>query len=374
MDKEEDKMGLKRNTKPVETLFDSDDDEPIGTLLKLKGKRNSKKSKLAADGGKKVKRVEKMAAEDEEFGGMDDTLANFRKKLRGPKKDGVSAVAVGKGLSSDVVEPLSESVDDSAKNWELDPNLICEAQKRGLERAEGGFLGDATVLEGSKVKKMKNNRSKVNSSAKIPGNTKSDGGFDYHRAGNDASQHEKDGAPESEVEALEDSLSAFFQKVQSGMNLKSRNASRMKQGKETQVSDDGSNPNSGATSEASVRKTHPASVYQSVDDHLPEVSDCALGKSANSSLRACSGKIAGAEDSRTVSEATGGQPCSTNELLDSADIPDRSNEVFHCVEAKDLGPSTSSFEGIAKINDDAKLSSRLETGTGLECSGQEQFN
>ncbi|KAI3464875.1 hypothetical protein Pfo_021538 [Paulownia fortunei] len=443
MGEEENKMGLKRKSKPMETSVDSEDDEPIGTLLKLKGKRNSKKSKLAADGGgNKVKGVEKMAVEEEELGGMDDTLANFRKKLRGPKRDGGSAIAAGKELSSNVVEPSCQSLNESAKDWEMDPNLICEAQKRCLGSAEGGSSGDATVMEGLKVKaKMKNKRSKVNSDTKIFGNSDLDDGFNYNISGNDALQHEKEGASESEGEALEDSLSAFFQKVQSGMTWKSRSSSRLKQGKETQVSDDGSKPDSGAGSEAPVGKSESASklvkkflvhdgnwhaapgqssikstlVCCSVD-RLPEVLNCTLGnptdskqglssstpnsnqiwrstdsmddssrkvtsenssfttmvQSSPSSLRACSVKITGVEDGNINSEAIGNLPGSANEPPDSKNILDRNNEVFPCMEAKDLG--TSSCEGIAKISDDVKLDSRLDTELGLKYSGQVQLH
>lgn len=429
-------MGLKRKSKPVEASVDSDDDEPLGTLLKLKGKRNSKKSKLVADGGgNKVKGVEKTVAEDEELGGMDDTLANFRKKLRGPKKDGGSAIAAGKDSSSNVVEPLCQSLNESVKNWGLDSNLISEAHKRCPGSTEGGSSGDATVMEGLKVQdKMKNKRSKVNSDAKIIGNSESDDGSDYNKSGSDALQHGKEVASESVGEALEDSLSAFFLKVQPGMIWKSRSSSRLKQGKKSQVSDDGSKPGSGVGSEAVVGKSLSASksvkkflmpddnclaasgqgsvkptlISQSVDDCLPEVLNCTLGnparseqglscsapdsnqiwrstdyvddssrkvipensafitmvQSAASSLRACSVKIARVEDGKIKYEAIEDQPGSADEPSDPNNILDRNNDLFHCSEAKDLGLSTSLCEGTAKISDDVKLDSGINTDLG----------
>ncbi|KAL0325831.1 UNVERIFIED_CONTAM: Lysine-specific histone demethylase 13 [Sesamum radiatum] len=438
MDKEENKMGLKRKSKPLGTLVDSDDDEPIGTLLKLKGKRNSKKSKLVADaGGNKVKGVEKMDVEDKELGGMDDTLASFRKKLRGPKKDGGSTVAAMKDLNSNAVEP-SCRLDESAKYKELDSNLMPEGQKRGLGGTQSGSSGDATVIEGLKVKaKMKNKRSKVNSDTKIIGNSKMDDGLDYSKSGNDALQHEKESASESEAEVLEDSLSAFFQKVHSGMISKSRSSSRVKQGKETQASDDASRPDSDDALEACVGKSQSAAdlvkeapdqgpikstlICPSLDDHLPEVLNCTPGtlidsklglssspldsshiqrpteymddssfklisensasislvRSSSSSLRACSGKTAGVEDGKIdslASQAIGDQPGSTNEPPGSNNIPDKTNEVPHCMEAKDLGLSTSLCEGIARSTDDVKLDCGLHADLVPKYSGEVQLH
>lgn len=305
---EENKMGLKRKSEPVEKSVDSDDDEPIRTLLKLKGKRNSKRSKLDSDGGRnKVKGVKKMAAEDEDFGGMDDTLANFRKKLRAPKKDGGC-----KDLSSKEVEPMCKSLNESVNGRESDPNLITEAQGTCLGSTEGGSLGDTTVMEGLQVKtKMKSEKSKVNSETKITGNSESDDGFYHNKSRNDASEQEKEVASRSEGEALEDSLSVFFQKVQSGLISKSRCSSKFKQGKETPVSDDGSKPNSCAGSEVLIGKSlsvsklvkelampdanchaasdqgsvKPTSISQNADNHLPEALDDSLGKPADSQQR-----------------------------------------------------------------------------------------
>ncbi|KAK4390757.1 Lysine-specific histone demethylase 13 [Sesamum angolense] len=402
------------------------------------GKRNSKKSKLVADaGGNKVKGVEKMDVEDKELGGMDDTLASFRKKLRGSKKDGGSTVAAMKDLNSNAVEP-SCRLDESAKYKELDSNLMPEGQKRGLGGTQSGSSGDATVIEGLKVKaKMKNKRSKVNSDTKIIGNSKMDDGLDYSKSGNDALQHEKESASESEAEVLEDSLSAFFQKVHSGMISKSRSSSRVKQGKETQASDDASIPDSGDALEACVGKSQSASdlvkeapdqgpikstlICPSLDDHLPEVLNCtprtlidsklglssspldsshiqrpteymddssfklisensasiSLVRSSSSSLRACSGKTAGVEDGKIVSlasQAIGDQPGSTNEPPGSNNIPDRNNEVPHCMEAKDLGLSTSLCEGIARSTDDVKLDCGLHADLVPKYSGEVQLH
>ncbi|KAL5985882.1 hypothetical protein ACLOJK_027872 [Asimina triloba] len=65
-----------------------DDDEPIGLLFKFK--KGRKRNQSSAGGGKAEGRVEKSEAGDLDLGGMDDTLASFRKKLKGPRIAGDS--------------------------------------------------------------------------------------------------------------------------------------------------------------------------------------------------------------------------------------------------------------------------------------------
>lgn len=387
---EENEMGLKRKSKPVEKPVDSDDDEPIRTLLKLKGKRNSKRSKLDAQGGtNKVKEVKKMAAEDQDFGGMDDTLASFRKKLRGPKRNG----GIVKGLSSKEVEPMCKSLNESVNGWESDSNLITEAQGTCFGSTEGGTSG------GLKVKtKMKSEKSIVNSETRIYGNTESKDVSHHTESGNAAFQHEK------EAEALEDSLSVFFQKVQSGTISKSRCSSTFKQGKETQILDDGSKPNSCASLEALIGKSlsfsksgkelampddnchaasvKPTSISQNADDHLPEALDDTLEKPAVSvegisfiihdsnqicrstdhaddsfisensalmttSLRTCSVKTAKLENGKIECETIDDQP----------EFADEEVNITLC-------------ENTAKITDDVKFTSELDTDLFPSDSGQ----
>ncbi|KAL7117437.1 hypothetical protein ACP275_03G071500 [Erythranthe tilingii] len=392
MDEEKKKMGLKRKSKPVEISVDSDDDELIGTLLKMKSKRNSKKSKLVADrGGNKVK-----GAEDEELGGMDDTLAIFRKKLRGPKKDGGSAIEAAKESSTSIMQP---SHNESVKDQELDPNLI----------SVGGSSGKSTVMEGLKAKgKMKNKRSRVDIDIKMIGNS-----VDGSRSGNNELQRIKEGNAESEGEAFEDSLSAFYQKVQSGMIWKSHGSSRLKQGKETQVSDDGLKPNSGADSEGPDGKSPPASKLikkllvtddnrdvvpagqdsikstsncRSVDDSLPEGGNRTVGNPTDSDQGISSGipdmnqiwrsnedlgdssREVGVEDGKINSEAIGDEPSPTNDIIDI------NNEVLHSVEAKDSVVSTSLCEGIAKNSADVKIDSGLDTSLDSKSCSQVQLH
>lgn len=428
MDEDENKMGLKRKSKHIGSAVDSGDDEPIGTLLKLKGKRNSKRSKVAADGGgKKVKGIENIATDDDEIGGMNDTLAIFRKKLKGPKKDGGSAVAAVKALSSNVSEPLCQSLDEPVKGCESDLNLIYEAKRRCLGSNEGESSGDATIVESTKGKtKVKNKRSKVNSDAKIIENSGSNG-LCCNASGNNASQHGKEVASVSRGEALEDSLSVFFQKVQSGMIAKSRNSSRLKPEKEALVSDDGTY--SSADSEALVEKPlstsklvlkslilddncgslKAASIDKSVDDCLlPEDLNCTLGNPADPMQELFSCK----PDSNDIRRSTDYKEDSSTKVIleksafltsvqnsasslrtelgdgkikcesiedllvlgnappDSNNFLNRKNDVLCCVEAKDLGTA----EGMSKTNGDVKLDSLLDNDLFPSYSGQVQLH
>ncbi|KAK4481442.1 hypothetical protein RD792_012334 [Penstemon davidsonii] len=400
MDKEEGKMNLKRKSEPMDMLFDCEDDEPIGTLLKLKGKRKSKKIKVVEDGDlNKVKGVETVAVEDDELGGMDDTLESFRKKLRGPKKDGGSAVVKGEDLSSYVVEPSRESLTESAKDGELDPNLMPGVQKDGLGSIEGGSPGYATI-EGLHLKaKMKNKRSKSSLDASISGRkSEFDGGLGHHESENYQLQHEKEIASELREETFEDSLSSFLQKVQSGLIQKSHSSSKLKQGKETQVSEQGSIPDSAVSSEApavkpcSVSKlvsksmvlddsvhTDPGQpsistlICQKIDDRSvctdseqgfnstslrtnkirgsndsmddsssKEISGNLVSESlvrkSPSSLRACSNKIDGVQDEEIYSGDPGDQQGFTNVDPGYSNILDRSYGVSRCMGTKESRP------------------------------------
>ncbi|CAI0435842.1 unnamed protein product [Linum tenue] len=91
MGSEEKKSGAKKRLKAVEFVVDSDDDEPIGSLLKTRRPKNPRKGKAVSG---RVSKVGKVVSVDDDSGGMDDTLASFRKKLKGPKKDVGSAAGV----------------------------------------------------------------------------------------------------------------------------------------------------------------------------------------------------------------------------------------------------------------------------------------
>ncbi|CAA0821969.1 Lysine-specific histone demethylase 1 homolog 3 [Striga hermonthica] len=401
---EEKKMGLKRKSKLAEMLVDSDDDEPIGTLLKKKGRKNSKKTKLIADVENQAKGIEQMTPVNDELGGMDDTLAIFRKKLRGPKKNVRSAMAAWNESSSNVVESSGLPLDESVKDSDLDQNGFNILQKRCQDGTEDASSEVATVMEALKLKaKKKNKRVKVNSDTMIAGN--SDLGKDVHpnKSGDDALRCEKECTSESDRVVAEDSLSAFFQKMQTG---KSHGSSKLKKGKKTRELNDGPKLNSHAGSESSVWKAKSDSKFfkKSVvpDGRYSEALNCTPGNASDlnkgipvtgsskennseesnsitvrgsspSSLRQCPVKIIGVEDGRINADDVGDQPASgsTNETL----VP---NNIFYvndgadpCMEAKIL--ETSVGESIENTCDDVKLDSCLDIDVDLIHSTQMQI-
>ncbi|KAL5557928.1 hypothetical protein UlMin_034139 [Ulmus minor] len=135
MDGDEKRSGSSKRSKNSEVGVDSDDDEPIGIFLKLKRPRNPKKGLEV--GGIRAKKVE-----NEDVGGMEDTLASFRKKLKGPKKDSGSGTVKGKRSSLVVVDSSDPSSNGPAEDGGSDA--------KSLPRAAGNvaFL----VNDGSDVK------------------------------------------------------------------------------------------------------------------------------------------------------------------------------------------------------------------------------
>ncbi|KAL3514734.1 hypothetical protein ACH5RR_027451 [Cinchona calisaya] len=230
---EKNKVGLKKRVKRIEIGLDSGDDEPIGSFLKLKSKRNTKKNKVVSDGGDNGRGVDKLLVEDEDLVGMDDTLASFRKKLRAPKKDGGLAFGVGSGLGTNVAEPLSQSPTELSLG-----DLVAKVAEKVKvdDDDDDGYTVDKGLVVGAR---KKDRISKVALASKEVGNNISD----CQRFGDCSSHNEKDGAlglgegsSNCLDEGLEDSLSAFFQKAQSGLIRKSDSSLRLKSGNETQDS------------------------------------------------------------------------------------------------------------------------------------------
>ncbi|KAA8528713.1 hypothetical protein F0562_036068 [Nyssa sinensis] len=238
MDGEGKKSGSKKRLKPIEVGFDSDDDEPIGSLFKLKSKRNPKKVKVGLDGngdkGKVVEvKAEKLVIEDVDSGGMGDTLASFRKKLKGPRKDSGSGPTTGRSSGMDVAEPsgqcLSGPLNDGGLAVELISKIvetgqvICDDRCRRTMDKELGNMGKGKIKRPKIALNMK----------KTGGNTEFDDALDNQKFGDSSIQKNKEcvlgSGDHSLDENLEDSLSAFFRKVQPGLIRKSRSSSRSKQ-------------------------------------------------------------------------------------------------------------------------------------------------
>ncbi|XP_020235794.1 lysine-specific histone demethylase 1 homolog 3 isoform X2 [Cajanus cajan] len=95
MEGEDIRSGMKKKRSKKEIGFDSGDDEPIGSIFKVK--RSRKKASCSSDAvrGK------------EDLEGMDDndTLASFRKRLKGPKRDQGSGATRG---ASPAALPVSD--------------------------------------------------------------------------------------------------------------------------------------------------------------------------------------------------------------------------------------------------------------------------
>ncbi|KAL2892822.1 Lysine-specific histone demethylase 1-like protein 3 [Bienertia sinuspersici] len=275
MEGEDKKFGLKKRSKRVEINVDSDDDEPIGSLFKLKSKRSSKKVKSGSDdqNGIEVVRVKEEICEVvvEASGGMEDTLASFRKKLKGPKKDSGNGSLLrrdsvlklselsdgclnGLQMDEDVATKLVQDVEDEAADVTLDSNIsqksnrkrsdkikrskfaLAEKSPRVLVEEDDGEMLDGISSE-SQIKRQedflspeiihKGIRSK---SSSVPKSHKAYGEIDINEVPDacalDDHVEGKEGASTSpSYDTLTDSLSSFLRKAQSGVRKKSRAAS-----------------------------------------------------------------------------------------------------------------------------------------------------
>lgn len=84
MDGKGKRCGSKKESKVFDFEDDADDDEPIGSLLKVMKHKTATKSKVETETtGKQMKKLTHVRKDSED---MDDTLASFRKRLKGHKK------------------------------------------------------------------------------------------------------------------------------------------------------------------------------------------------------------------------------------------------------------------------------------------------
>ncbi|CAN4122940.1 unnamed protein product [Withania somnifera] len=205
------KLGLEGGAKKrVEMIFDSGDDEPIGSLLKLKGIKRSKKGKVDLGSSKVV--VNKTVVKDEDLVGLDDTLASFRKTLKGPKTES------GSVSSSKSSKLKVKSQDGSAK-------VAGKIVEKGSSDVE--CLSEGIIVEGcEKGNKRKSKRPKVALKLK-----KSEISRDI------SLQHDKESgksSPNCMGGTLEDPLSAFLKKGRSGFIKKSHSSLQLKRGKKSE--------------------------------------------------------------------------------------------------------------------------------------------
>ncbi|KAM7274052.1 hypothetical protein ACFE04_028716 [Oxalis oulophora] len=86
-----DEKKSKKRSKMVQVVFHSDDDEPIGALFKMKRPKIPKKVVVKNEKGQSSE-AKGEKSNDDLGGGMDDTLAIFRKKLKAPRKNAGSGI------------------------------------------------------------------------------------------------------------------------------------------------------------------------------------------------------------------------------------------------------------------------------------------
>ncbi|XP_041021683.1 uncharacterized protein LOC121262995 [Juglans microcarpa x Juglans regia] len=251
MDGEDKKCGSKKRLKPAEIGFEADEDEPIGSLLKLKRPRNAKKVKSGLEsGGDGLRKFEvrevKLEVEAENLGEMDDTLASFRKKLRGPKKDSGSGIVRGRSSSLNVVDSSDRSLNGPTNNGGLDEKLISKVV--GEVHVMGDDGSDMTMDVGVANKcKGKVKKPKINSVPKTAGYVAFTTDLESLGSGCSSWREQEsnlwpgEGPDQFVDEPLEDSISAFVRKAQSGTR-KYRASSSSKQKTEDETLEDGFSP------------------------------------------------------------------------------------------------------------------------------------
>ncbi|EOA15891.1 hypothetical protein CARUB_v10003981mg [Capsella rubella] len=138
------KPASKRGSKIFQFDDDADDDEPIGSLLEVMKHKSSKKNKVETESTGKRRHIQslekKLSALDKDSEDMDDTLASFRKRLKGNKK------CVGFGTpgtrNHEGVPPT-----DTVINCKLNP-----IEEGNTNEVQNVLLGDG--LSNKSVKKM----------------------------------------------------------------------------------------------------------------------------------------------------------------------------------------------------------------------------
>ncbi|KAF4348868.1 hypothetical protein G4B88_027481 [Cannabis sativa] len=159
MDGEEKRFIWNKMSKQIKIGHDSDDDEPIGSFLKLKKHGIPKKVKQGIE--RTVERLKNVEVEDEDLWGMDDTLESFRKKLKGSKKSIASAALGGRSSASVVVESLDLSSTGITEEGCLDVKLVLKAAETNAESEIAMEMGMVENKPKGKVKKPKNKSAAV---------------------------------------------------------------------------------------------------------------------------------------------------------------------------------------------------------------------
>ncbi|XP_061350780.1 lysine-specific histone demethylase 1 homolog 3-like isoform X2 [Gastrolobium bilobum] len=228
MDGEDMTSVTKKRSTEEETCFVSDDNEPIGSVFKLRKPRGAKKKVslasegIGGDGGKNADSVGKnLTAAQVDLGGMDDTLASFRKRLKGPKRDQGPGAIRGRIPALNVVgESSDRSLNISCEDGHLDEksSLSKNNVSEGRDVVDSGF-DLATEMKITGICQAKVEGPNMDLALKgIEGHAVSHDDM-VARGTRNTPKYEKlllnDDLEHSPGEPMENSLSAMFQKQQS---------------------------------------------------------------------------------------------------------------------------------------------------------------
>lgn len=217
----EERSSSARKKEKLEVHFDSDDNEPIGSLLKLKKSRKSKRVKLGLDDlgeeGRKRGASEEKPLLVEDLGGMDDTLASFKRKLKGPKRERRSSVL--SSVSSDAVELLEHSAKENMDDRIADSISMELVVEKGQEAG-----GDGSHKRAGKESKGRAKRPKFDPTVKLVEDQNKSYGDDSkdleprHDSLEEDNHQDVPGKGPGDLAdgLLEDSISSFFRGAQSG--------------------------------------------------------------------------------------------------------------------------------------------------------------
>uniref|UniRef100_A0A1J3CA63 Lysine-specific histone demethylase 1-like protein 3 n=1 Tax=Noccaea caerulescens TaxID=107243 RepID=A0A1J3CA63_NOCCA len=131
MDGKGTKCGSKRGSKIVQFDADADDDEPIGSLLKVMKHKSAKKNKVETESiGKQRKKqaAEKKLSDSEDMG---DTLASFRKRLKGHKKSVGSGIPMIRNHKD--VPPINNVTSSNLNLSEEGHDMVDDASEFGMD-------------------------------------------------------------------------------------------------------------------------------------------------------------------------------------------------------------------------------------------------
>lgn len=158
MDGKGTKCGSKRGSKIVQFDADADDDEPIGSLLKVMKHKSAKKNKVETESvGKQRKKqaAEKKLSDSED---MDDTLASFRKRLKGHKKSVGSGIPMIRNYKD--VPPIDNVTSSNLNLSEEGHDMVDDASELGMD---GGTVKERFLDDVDTPKVKSRTRSTIDS-------------------------------------------------------------------------------------------------------------------------------------------------------------------------------------------------------------------